>query len=156
MSTAQVFDGLVHIQLPDGWSLTALDGQPPEQFYCSYDLPDQQGVFALLLQPAPGQSPIELLRFEQSMQATVTIIHQTTEELRYRSHRLVPSHTDQNPSIGRTEHREQISEELITARFWIGSTRTLRASYRVVLDAPAKLIALLDTTIASVELQGEL
>lgn len=77
MPTTPLFDGLVHIQLPDGWTLTALDGQPPKQFYWSYHLPDQQGVFALLLQPASGQRATDLLQFEQTMPATVTVIHQT-------------------------------------------------------------------------------
>lgn len=45
---------------------------------------------------------------------------------------------------------------MVVARFWFSHTRTLRVSYRVALYAPANLIALLDTTIASVELQGEL
>ena len=50
MATTTVLDQRVSLQLPAGWALTPLDGQPAGQTYLSYDLPDQRGVFALLLE----------------------------------------------------------------------------------------------------------
>lgn len=143
-------DGMFELWLPPDAELSEDETAPPGETYLYWSPQPNLGTFSVFCQPAPGDSPEDLLALERdlSTEITVEVNERVSREsgpvhrLRYRTAETAPRETVRDPVTGSISHLParrvvQIAEYL----FWHGKSSTVSAGYRVDADAPTDLIA---------------
>lgn len=143
-------DGMFELWLPPGVELSEDETTPPGETYLYWSPQSNLGTFSVFCQPAPGDSPEDLLALERELgtEVTVEIDERLSKEsgpvhhLRYRTAETRPRETVRDPVTGSISHLPvrrvvQVAEYL----FWRGKSNSISAGYRVDADAPGDLVA---------------